>query len=312
MLLETLDIKENDIIIYSKNVFNPDSNFRIIFKDDPKKTPRKISYGDVCRFVNEFTPKNLIAYRLLTNIKNLEINSTKYGFFLYVNGVTELIYFDPVYAVKDLEEIVKEIDKKDLRFRIQQVGLTVLNRKENLPNFAEIYSIDLEAREAKFQNDKAFVEAIFSNIKRGRIKPIPEKKAAASVKKEPAPVPKEKANQKEQKIVPQEPEELQDKKETKETIKFINHTIAEDKEFDYKQIMKINSRKAKHAEEGYAFPKAVVESKKSGSLKDYLTKGRGAKQSEANANDRNIFKSPDSLKKIAEGKENKKIVLRMR
>jgi hypothetical protein len=165
MLLETLDIKKDDIVIFSQNLFNLDNNFRIIYKDDENKECHKISYKEVCRFVNEFTPKNLIVYRLLTNINSFEIIIPKYGFFLNINGITELIFFDPIYAVRELEESPQGIDYDGLRFRIQQIGLTTLNRKGDLPNYAEIYSIDLEASEAKFQNDKAFADAIFSTNK---------------------------------------------------------------------------------------------------------------------------------------------------
>jgi len=165
MLLETLDIKKDDIVIFSQNLFNLENNFRIVYKDDENKECHKISYKEVCRFVNEFTPKNLIVYRLLTNINSFEIIIPKYGFFLNINGITELIFFDPIYAVRELEESPQGIDYDGLRFRIQQIGLTTLNRKGDLPNYAEIYSIDLEASEAKFQNDKAFADAIFSTNK---------------------------------------------------------------------------------------------------------------------------------------------------
>jgi hypothetical protein len=165
MLLETLDIKIDDIVIYSQNLFNQDNNFRIVYKDDVNKVSHKISFSEVCRHVNEFTPKNLIVYRLLTNIKDFEIYTAKYGFFLNINGIEEMIFFDPVYAVRELEEYSQSIDYNSLRFRIQQIGLTTLNRKGDFPNYAEIYSIDLEATEAKFQNDKVFADAIFSKNK---------------------------------------------------------------------------------------------------------------------------------------------------
>ncbi len=165
MLLETLDIKIDDIVIYSQNLFNQDNNFRIVYKDDVNKVSHKISFSEVCRHVNEFTPKNLIVYRLLTNIKDFEIYTAKYGFFLNINGIEEMIFFDPVYAVRELEEYSQSIDYNSLRFRIQQIGLTTLNRKGDFPNYAEIYCIDLEATEAKFQNDKVFADAIFSKNK---------------------------------------------------------------------------------------------------------------------------------------------------
>jgi hypothetical protein len=165
MLLETLDIKQDDIVIYSQNLFSNEKNFKIVYKDDADKISHNISYIEVCRYINEYTPKNIIIYRLLTNIIGFEIYATKYGFQVHINGAKELIFFDPVYAVRELEEYSESIDYNNLRFRIQQVGLTTLNRKGNVPNFAEIYSIDLEATEAKFQNDKVFADAIISSIK---------------------------------------------------------------------------------------------------------------------------------------------------
>ena len=165
MLLETLDIKQNDIVIYSQNLFNNEKNFKIVYKDDADKIAHSISYSQVCSCVNEYTPKNLIVYRLLTNIVGFEIYTAKFGYQININGNKELIFFDPVYAVRELEEYSKSIDYKQLRFRIQQIGLTTLNRLGDRANFAEIYSIDLEATEAKFQNDKVFADAIISSIK---------------------------------------------------------------------------------------------------------------------------------------------------
>jgi hypothetical protein len=161
MLLETLDIKENDIIIYSKNIFNEENNFRIIYKDDPSNIPKKILFRDVCKFIQENSAKNIILYRLLINIDEIEIGDTKYGIFLYVHGERELFYTDPIYAVKELEEYLTDPEKETIRFRIQQVGLTSVGRVNNYPNYSEVYSVDLEAKEAKFQNDKMFAEAIF-------------------------------------------------------------------------------------------------------------------------------------------------------
>jgi hypothetical protein len=279
MLLETLDIKQNDIIIYSKNIFNVDNNFRIIYKDDPEKIPHKINFGDVCRHINEFTPKNLIVYRLLTNIKDFELHSTKYGFFMYINGVSELIYFDPVFAVKELEEYSEKILNEDLRFRIQQVGLTTLNRINDLPNYAEIYSIDLEAKEAKFQNDKTFVDAFITSLQK---QTLAKKTSAPEAGKAPAKIKKEKDDRLEE-------------------IKFISEKVKEDKNFDYKQISKINSRaavvtsnKSSRGEDKVIFPKAVHQGQP-GEKKEML----------------DMFKSPDSLHKLTKGKEDKKVVLKL-
>ncbi len=161
MLLETLDIKKDDIVIYSQNIYDLDNNFKIIFKDDPAKKIRKIGFQDVCNFINEYTPKNLIVYRLMTNINNFSLNTSKFGFKIYIKEEPEIIYFDPVFAVKELEEYPGTVDE-NIRFRIQQIGLTTLSRVDNVSNFAEIYSIDLRPHEAKYQKDKVFADAIFA------------------------------------------------------------------------------------------------------------------------------------------------------
>ncbi len=274
MLLETLDIKKNDLIIYSQNLFDLEKNFKVIYKDDPKKVPQKITYNQVCKHLNEFTPKNLIVYRLLTNIRDFQISLSKYGYFLNINGVSELIYFDPVFAVKELEDYPDAINLYDLRFRIQQVGLTTLNRKENLPNYAEIYSVDLIANEAKFQNDKVFADAIFlfskeeiptapkidlsKNIKEEKSvqKKIEMKKPAVEPKisepkrevtkiEQPEPIKVKIPDKSEQKIEPKKKfaYEAKPDKEHINGIKLIKHDIDEDTDFDYKQILKVGYRK---------------------------------------------------------------------
>lgn len=162
MLLETLDLKTKDVLIYSQNMFNFNDSFKIIYKNEKKKFPRRISYFDVCNYVKDPSPKNLIIYRLLTNVNNLDAYSTKYGYFIKINGRMELIYFDPIFAIKDLRHLRFELDPNRFRFKIQQVGLTSLTRWESEPDFAEVYSFDLKAIEAQNQNDKIYADAIFA------------------------------------------------------------------------------------------------------------------------------------------------------
>jgi hypothetical protein len=162
MLLETLDLKTKDVLIYSQNLFNFNDSFKIIFKNEKKKFPRRISYFDVCNYVKDPAPKNLIIYRLLTNIHHLDAYSTKYGYFIKINGRMELIYFDPIFAIKDLRHLRFELDPNRFRFKIQQVGLTSLTRWESEPDFAEVYCFDLKAIEAQNQNDKIYADAIFA------------------------------------------------------------------------------------------------------------------------------------------------------
>lgn len=162
MLLETLDLKTNDILIYSQNLFNFNDSFKIIYKKDKIKRPQHISYFDVCNYVKDPSPKNLLIYRLLTNVNNLDAYSTKYGYFIKINGKIELIYFDPIFAIKDLRHLRFDLDPQRFRFKIQQVGLSSLTRWESEPDFAEIYNFDLKAVEAQHQNDKIFADAIFA------------------------------------------------------------------------------------------------------------------------------------------------------
>lgn len=176
MLLETLDLRRNDVLIYSQNKFNFNDNFKIIYKNEKVKRVRNISYFDVCSFVKDPAPKNLIVYRLLTNVNHLDAYSTKYGYFININSRVELVYFDPIYAIKDLRHLRFDLDPEEFRFKIQQVGLTTLNKqnpeypsqkygepvKAPESNFSEVYSFDLKAFEAQNQNDKIFAEAIFA------------------------------------------------------------------------------------------------------------------------------------------------------
>src|SRR4030042_2010447 len=161
MLLETLDIRKNDILIYSNNKFDFENNFKIIFKRDKVKRPKKIRYFEVCEYVKDTIPKNLIVYRLLTNVKGLDAYSTKYGYFLKIDEKIELIYFDPIFAFKDLRHLRFDLEPEKFRFKIQQVGLTTSSHIEDEAVYSEAYSFDLRAEEAQNQNDKIFADAIF-------------------------------------------------------------------------------------------------------------------------------------------------------
>lgn len=163
MLLETLDVRKNDVIIYSKNIFDFRVNFKVIFKKENTKQARSINYFEVCDFVNDPSPKNLIIYRLLTNVSKLDASSTKYGYFIKVNDRMELVYFDPIFAIKDLRHLRFNLDPEQFRFKIQQVGLTSLAPKlDEEINYSEVFSIDLRANEAQNQNDKIYADAIYA------------------------------------------------------------------------------------------------------------------------------------------------------
>ena len=256
MLLETLDIKKNDVVIFSQNIFDLGKNFKIIYKDDPKKEIKPISYIDVCQFIDEFAPKNIIIYRLLTNIKDFEIYLPKYGYILTINMNPELIYFDPVFAIRELQEYNQTANYYNIRFRIQQVGLTTLNRTESNPNYAEIYSIDLESSEALNQNDKVFADALFSNFKDKqnnklnepiKRKPSAAKLTSASEKSFAEKIPKLKSKEanKGKKII----SSLQTTKTDDELISKNNINkvkISEVFDFDYKKMRKISISPSNH------------------------------------------------------------------
>lgn len=161
MILETLDVKKNDIFIYSLNRFDLAANFKLINKDTQVKYPKAIHYNDVCRYVQDGRPKNLIVYRLLTNIPTLDVNYLKYGLPINVDRNKEVLYFDPIYALRELEEL-KDIEQyPNLRFRIQQVGLISMLNSFGQPFFNEVYAFDLQVEEVRAQNDKVFAEIIF-------------------------------------------------------------------------------------------------------------------------------------------------------
>ncbi|MDP2302186.1 MAG: hypothetical protein Q8N03_07165 [Ignavibacteria bacterium] len=162
MILETLDVKNNDIFIYSENKFDLANNFKLINKDAKVKKPIKIHYNDVIGFINDHNPKNLVMYRLLTNITDFDVNLIKYGQPINVNGIEEFFHFDPIFAIKELEQYGDLHQYPFLRFRIQQVGLITQLRSFGKVNYTEVYCFDLLATEARWQNDRVFAEMIFA------------------------------------------------------------------------------------------------------------------------------------------------------
>jgi hypothetical protein len=339
MLLETLDIKRNDVVIYSQNQFNIDKNFKIIFKDDPTKVAKDIGYNEVCSYINEYTPKNLIIYRLLTNAKDFGLRISKYGFFVNINDISELIYFDPIFAIKELEDYAETLNLYDIRFRIQQVGLTTLNRKGDLPNYAEIYSVDLEATEAKFQNDKVFADAIFAFDEVVKVNENVEEEITASVKKS---LPKQEEQLKPKKVEEKKEVVIQkrvNRTQAKDGFKIIHHDISEDQDFDYKEIMKINIKHGYRTEEkkkskthpssetpstansAELVPKLVKHNhKEQSSFRKFLEssqsnkkdKKEGQTPTEEKASQLiEIFKSSSPLNKLLDGKEDKQVVLKL-
>lgn len=162
MILETLDVKKNDIFIYSLNRFSMENNFKLINKDARVKYPKSIHFNDVCHYINDGRPKNLILYRLLTNIPDFDPQYIKYGLMINVDDQKEVLFFDPAFAVKELEDYSNVDAYPNLRFRIQQVGLISLVRRFGEGSFHEVYAFDLEATEVRWQNDRVFAEIIFA------------------------------------------------------------------------------------------------------------------------------------------------------
>ena len=160
MLLETKNIKENDIIIYSRNSMDEDYNFRIIFKNDPKLYHRKISFDYTKKLITEYFPKNLIAYRIMTNFPEMLIPSTNYGCVIHVNSEQELIFTDPVYAVKTIEEYLEFNSNDQFKFKIQRVGYSTINKIGNSANYTEEFFYDLKIQEATNQNDATYLESL--------------------------------------------------------------------------------------------------------------------------------------------------------
>jgi len=179
MLLETKNIRENDIIIYTRNSMDENYNFRIVFKNDPRIHHRLISFEHVKKLITEYFPKNLIAYRILCNFPDITISSVKYGCVIMANNEPELIFTDPVFAVQTIEEYIQFNPNNEFRFRIQKVGYTTLNQVEGKANFNEEFVFDLNIDEAINQNDEIFVQPLIEK----RITSRRRKKSGSEIKR---------------------------------------------------------------------------------------------------------------------------------
>lgn len=162
MFLERINDEDTPIVIYSENRFDFENNFRLIRKDHEVKVPINISYNEVCRYLTDGTLKNLVVYRILTNLDKFDFNYVKYGVVVKINGIQEVIYFDPVYAIKELESGGFLSEDPELRVRIQQVGLQSDAGDPEGISFNESYAFDMEAIEIQKQNDRSFAELIFA------------------------------------------------------------------------------------------------------------------------------------------------------
>ena len=365
MLLETLDIKTNDIIIYSLNSEKLENNFKIIFKNDPQKKIRKITFVDVCKFINDFSPKNLIVYRLLTNIPEFQLTNPRYGLKMFIDDSPEIMFLDPVMAIKELNEYPDAINYYDLRFRIQQVGLTTKNSNGELPNYAEIYKVDLEADEAANQNDKTFVEALFvgetvNKIKGSTLEQISEDATPANSSKTKSVNPKTSEGNENKKVTSLNKENntqasirefgqsetkrrmhlvssenFEDEKPIAIPPKIVNHKLAEDKDFDSRSIQKVNIsaeksiikkadqkheqvKKLNHSNDDIKKPQKLHQGSK-GSFSAFLEKKQKEEHLKNSAASKDnpkqlveIFKSPSSLNKFLQNRDDKPIVLKLK
>ncbi len=163
MLIETLDTKENDVVIFSENKLDLKNNFKVIFKSSGVKKEKSIDYFEVCKFLTDPVPKNLVVYRTLTNVTDLDAFTTNYGYFLNTGSNMELVYFDPVFAIQDLSHLKFDLNPQKFRFKVQQVGFTSTANEEGEAIFEEVYSFDLKAIETKTRNDRILAEAIFAS-----------------------------------------------------------------------------------------------------------------------------------------------------
>ncbi len=164
MLLETKNIKENDFVIYSRNSVDEKYNYRIIFINDPNRHHRFINYEQVERLISEYFPKNLIAYRIVSNYPDLFISNAEHGFTILLNNKDELFFTDPVYAVKSMEEYLDQNPSIDFKFRVQKVGITTVNMVRDRTNFKEEFCFDMNIEEVVNQNDENVVNVLLKKI----------------------------------------------------------------------------------------------------------------------------------------------------
>ena len=171
MLIETNDKKNVGTIIFSENKFDFVTNFTKINKREPDHHV-KIDFKEVSDFISQPIEKSLILYRLITNDENLDPFSSKLGYFIKVIDSIEVVYFDPIFIIKDIENLKFTIPKKEFRFKIQQVGFRTKSIKGETAIYEERFSINMSDIEAQNQNDSLFAETMLSikgglNIKKG-------------------------------------------------------------------------------------------------------------------------------------------------
>jgi len=161
VLIETYEDNKNGSIVFSKNKFDLLTNFVIVNKSNPDVSTF-INYKDVSKLINTPVKKNLILYRLLTNDPNLDPYSSKISFYLKLEDKIEVVYFDPIFLLKDLEHLKLTIPKRDFKFKIQQVGYKSKSIVEQSVIYEEHFCNDLTNDEAKNKNDSIIAEKMLS------------------------------------------------------------------------------------------------------------------------------------------------------
>ncbi|MCK5458115.1 MAG: hypothetical protein KAI45_13385, partial [Melioribacteraceae bacterium] len=159
MLIETYENNKCGAIVFSKNKFDLLTNFVIVDKTKPDVS-KNIDYKEVSKLINKPVKKNLILYRLLTNDPNLDPYSSKISFFLKLKDKIEVVYFDPIFLLKDLEHLNITIPKKEFRFKIQQVGYKTKLIEDETVIYEEHFCNDLSDKEAKDKNDSLIAESM--------------------------------------------------------------------------------------------------------------------------------------------------------
>ncbi len=179
MLIETNENKNFGTIIYSENKFDFLTNFTKVDKREPD-IREHIDFKEVSEFISQPVEKNLILYRLITNDENLDPFSSKLGYFIKVEDRIEVVFFDPVFIVKDIENLKLTIPRKDFRFKIQQVGYRTKFVKDESSIYEERFAINMSEIEAENQNDAVFAETMLKI--NGRIIKKKKRKEIESIK----------------------------------------------------------------------------------------------------------------------------------
>ncbi|MCF6270562.1 MAG: hypothetical protein L3J41_12680 [Melioribacteraceae bacterium] len=161
MLIETYEYNNYGSIIFSKNKFDFLTNFVIVDKSNPEIT-KNLDFKEISTFINKPVKKNLILYRLLTNDEDLDPFSSKIGFFIKLEKKIEIVYFDPIFILKDLEFLKITLPKDEFMFKIQQVGYKTKTILDESVIYEEHFCVDLSDDEAKNQNDSIFAETMLS------------------------------------------------------------------------------------------------------------------------------------------------------